>query len=154
MSCIGFQEDHFDSILLTKFCNLDSVMPLKPISIYNDGKLYSIFLAMLKEVFQDLDGHLSGNVAIFCDGKPPDSRDSCNISFEIPWGKVDSKSHLRIKATCYQTQVRSRLGQVQVRSRSGLGQVQVRSRSFPGQVQVLFRLQLKFNSIELDSDVG
>ena len=108
MSCIGFQEDHFDSILLTKFCNLDSVMPLKPISINNDGKLYFIFLTMPKEVFQDLNGHLSGNVAIFCDGKPPDSRDSCNISFENPWGKVDSKSHLRIRGLV----IKLRSGQV------------------------------------------
>ena len=36
--------------------------------------------------------------------------------------------------------------------RSGPGQVQVRSRS--GLVRVWFRLQLKFNSLELDSEVG
>ena len=40
----------------------------------------------------------------------------------------------------------------QVRSKSGL--VQVWSRSGPGLVQVWFSLQPKFNSFELDSEVG
>ena len=51
-------------------------------------------------------------------------------------------------------QVRSRSGLVQVWSRSGPGLVQVWSRSGPGLVQVWFSLQPKFNSFELDSEVG
>ena len=45
-------------------------------------------------------------------------------------------------------------GLVQVWFRSGSGLVQVWFRSGSGLVQVWFRLQLKFNSLKLDSEVG
>ena len=58
-------------------------MSLKTISKYDDGQLGSVIFAMLEEVFQDLDGYCSGNIAIFRDRKPPDSRDTCNIKVKM-----------------------------------------------------------------------
>ena len=51
MGSIRFQEDHFYLVFLTKFCNLDTIVALIPVSENYDGKSNPMFLTMLEEVF-------------------------------------------------------------------------------------------------------
>ena len=72
MSGIWFQEDHFDLIFLTKFSNFEPIMAFESISVHNNWKLYLIFLAMPKQIFQDFNSHASGDKPIVCDRELPD----------------------------------------------------------------------------------